>query len=199
LIDRRLLYAAGLAYALNFIAQAVLPAYAFPRSFFASHLILLFGMGMLAARAVRSSLSLPYCGYIAVAAATAFFGVGMVATMNRVGYNKAPFDLAYGAVSMVLVWALVRYEQSRPSLAVLRSFALMGASSYALYLIHFPLIAILSKVAVAVLPKSSVGALTAFVAMVGVCAVVSMAFHAGVERRVIRWFRPGNRSRASAS
>ena len=107
----------------------------------------------------------------------------LAADLTRAHALQPAFDLAYGAASAVGVVALAAV---RPP-ANARPPALNGLAdaSYALYLIHFPLIAVLSKAA-AVLPKTAAFAALAFAAIVAACCGAALAFHRGFEQPVLR-------------
>lgn len=177
------------------LSQLISGPYAFPLSFFANHLILLFGMGMLAAAAVRSRAQLLNASVISLLAIVAFFAAGIIADLSRDNYSKPMFDLAYGFISAILVFALIRYESGESHLMQGKSLSLLGDSSYALYLIHFPLISILCKLAALILPKTVFGASLALLLVVATCIVAGVIFHVLVERPLLRRLTP-NRVRA---
>ena len=63
-------------------------------------------------------------------------------------------------------------------------------ASYALYLIHFPLVAVMSKVAIIVLPKSASGASIGFCLLVFSSVVAAIIFNKLIERPMLRFFAP---------
>lgn len=67
----------------------------------------------------------------------------------------------------------------------------LGDASYALYLIHFPLISLLTKVAFATgLPRLGIaGAAVTLIVEVAVCIAVSVAFHLWLEKPIIAFLR----------
>ena len=193
LISRRL-FVAILAVAFVHIALApIFGPYGFPGRFFASPYILLFLFGMLASRLDKMSFRFPLPGTAASVAASLFLLVGLVAKLTRSAEPIPGFELAYGGLAAILIVSLARHErqsgvraQSRIARVFARVFALLGDASYSLYLIHFPLIAILSRTLVAMLPKTFASACVAFVLMVVICAAVSAAFYTFIERPILR-------------
>jgi peptidoglycan/LPS O-acetylase OafA/YrhL len=72
----------------------------------------------------------------------------------------------------------------------------LGDASYALYLIHFPLVSVLTKAAVWLgLPRlGKAGAVGTIVAEVILCVAVSVPFHLWVEKPMLGWLRRKTRS-----
>lgn len=72
----------------------------------------------------------------------------------------------------------------------------LGDASYALYLIHFPLVSVLTKAAVWLgLPRlGKAGVVGTIVAEVILCVAVSVLFHVRVEKPILGWFRRKTRS-----
>ena len=186
LLSRRIFYFLIAVFFLNLLFEPIFGPYDFPRSFFANHLIILFGMGMLASVLTKSKFNLPFPAYLAIICALAFVIIALVATYYRATYHKPLIDLTYGSVSAVLIFALARYDlkkaSKRPSL-----FGKLGDSSYALYLIHFPLVAMLSKLAIIVLPKNVVGANVAFLFLVGGSIVSAILFNKFIEKPLLNY------------
>jgi peptidoglycan/LPS O-acetylase OafA/YrhL len=166
---------------------------AVPASFLSSHLVLLFGMGMLASMSSISRYRPRFPGRVAVLAAIAFIATGMVANLSASDYLKPTFDLIYGLTAAVLVFALTRHEEGGK---VAEDFlSRLGNSSYALYLMHFPLVAVFSKVAMRLLPTSRPGAVVALAMIVPCCVVIAEVFHRVVERPVLRFLHASSQTR----
>lgn len=190
LVRKSILYFIMLAFTVNFILQPFLPAYEFPRYFLSSHLIILFGLGMLASKGAKSKFNLSKPEILVALSACAFCIIGLAANLSRENYPKQGFDLAYGLVSAVLIFALARHDLEGNRKIMPSRLSFLGDSSYALYLIHFPLVAVLSKLSIAVLPKNIWGAGCGFVLLVGCSVMVAAIFHALVERPVLHYFTP---------
>jgi peptidoglycan/LPS O-acetylase OafA/YrhL len=167
---------------------------AFPRNFLANPLMLLFALGALIAHLSRRPISLKRPAIAAAAAACAFLAIGAAEVIW--GRQSLPIDrrLAYGLVSGMLIFALVRAEDSsrqgqgqpqKPG-KVRRWSASLGDSSYALYLIHFPLISMFCKLAVFIGLRGAAGALLAYVSILGACLAAAIALHLAVEKPIMR-------------
>jgi exopolysaccharide production protein ExoZ len=190
LIKRWILYFIMLAFAVNFVIQSFLPPHQFPGRFFSSHLIILFGLGMMASKGVKSKCKLPNPGMLVVLSAFAFCVVGLLANLFHEDYSKQVFDLAYGLVSAILIFALARHDMQENRKTIPSRLSFLGDSSYALYLIHFPLVAVLSKISIAILPKNFWGAGCAFIFLVLGSLVVAAIFHKVIERPLLRYLTP---------
>jgi peptidoglycan/LPS O-acetylase OafA/YrhL len=192
LINRWIFYGIAFIFCVNFLLEPMLGPYNFPRSLLSSHLILLFGMGMIASKALASQYEVKFVGIIAALSGFAFLVIGLIVTINRESYLKPLSDLAYGLVSAVLVFSLARYERLGKAAPFIKNNAFLGDSSYALYLIHFPLVAILSKLAVMIFPMSFIGANLAFFFLVAGSVTVASVFHIAVEKPLLRQLSPSS-------
>jgi exopolysaccharide production protein ExoZ len=190
LIKKWLLYCIALAFTVSFLLQPLGLSQDFPGSFFASHLIVLFGIGMAASKVVKARPRLSSPGVLAALATGVFCMVALAANLSRGNYSKPVFDLAYGLVSALLIVALASHDTQRKENPLPGRLSFLGDASYALYLIHFPLIAILSKISIAVLPRNLYGASLAFLLLVGGSVLVAALFHRWIERPVLRYLAP---------
>ena len=158
----------------------------FPLNFLSSHLMVLFGLGVGASMAVKSRIPLLHPGRLLIASTVALGAAVIASTVYRAGHIRAISDLAYGVTSAVMVFALVRYEMQTGRKLAPGVLGTLGDSSYALYLVHFPLIALLSKMAVAVFPKDAFWASVAFLVLVGASVCAGIAFHTWIEAPILR-------------
>jgi len=164
----------------------------FPLSFLARDYPLLFAMGMLVAWAVAGGQPLasrmPWL-FISLGL------VGLAATTLDVVLGTNVFDahrtLLYGLAASLLVFGLVTSEKKGCTYLGHKWFQLLGDASYALYLIHFPLISLMCKVAIALHLQTlgMTGAIITFIVIFAVCIVVAVVFHLWVERPIARYFR----------
>ena len=182
LIDRRLLAALVGAALLGVAGAALAGPPAFPWSFFARHSVLLFLMGVMAAEVIARGVAPRRPQRLAAWAGAFFAAVAVVADLTRAQALQPAFDIAYGAASAVLVVALAA---AGPQVARPPPLSRLADASYALYLIHFPLIAVLCKAA-AGLPRTPAVAGLAFVAIVAACCAAALAVHGGFERPLLR-------------
>ncbi|MGJ7509027.1 acyltransferase family protein [Variovorax sp. GT1P44] len=170
----------------------------FPVSFFANELMLLFGMGVCAALLTRGTWRFAWPGRVAALATAAFFAIGAWAVWRDDPHNPW-FNLAYGLFGAIAIVALTQAERAQPARFASRTMALLGDASYALYLIHFPLIAVLCKLVVAVGLRGQVGSGVAFVVIGFACVLASVAFHLAIERPLLRLMRGSKRGARKAA
>jgi peptidoglycan/LPS O-acetylase OafA/YrhL len=90
-----------------------------------------------------------------------------------------------GAILVCLVNAEDAQAQRPPAVWVQR----LSDASYAMYLLHFPIISLLCKVAVLAGLQGMLGATLAFALSFAVSIVAALAFHAYIERRLVAWLK----------
>ena len=125
----------------------------------------------------------------AALAAAAFVGFGALEVW--VGREAIPVDrrLVYGAIAAVLIVALARAEDAGALVVRPRWPALLGDSSYALYLLHIPIISVLCKVLVQLHVSNRFVLVGAFVAIALFCVLASVVFYLLIERRMLARLR----------
>ena len=198
-IVHRLFFAGAVVlFAANFIWHVLAGSQAFPGAFFANDLMLLFGIGGATAWVVQSGWRMPHPMLAAVLAAGAFFTVGAMEVVFRDAWPKPALDLCYGLCGATLIVALVQAEQRWPERFRNRFVSLLGDASYALYLIHFPLIAVLCKLAVAGGLRGGSGMVLSFVGIFAACIATSVLFHLWIERPTLRALSPAKPARMAA-
>ena len=99
--------------------------------------------------------------------------------------------LLYGVAGSFLVLGLAQAEKNGKIYGAQRWVQLLGDSSYALYLIHFPLISVLCKVLVRVgFNRYDVGgALFSYFIILFICVISAVLFHLWIERALMTFFR----------
>ena len=158
----------------------------FPFSFVGDDNILLFVMGMAVCLINESKRMAAKRPLVYAAAGVVMFlavGLDIVAGLNLLERWRT---ILYGLGASVAVFGLVQAEDKGRVVGGNRLMQTLGDASYALYLIHFPLISILCKLFVAARLNrlGAPGALIAYLAIFGACLSVSVIFHRLVERPV---------------
>lgn len=178
---------------------AAAPQCGYPARFVSSVNLVSFGLGaagaLLAAhpsaqlRAPLRWAALGIGGFLALGAAEAAWGRDLL-----------PLDrkLAYALLSAVAIVGLAQAERRRLVALRSRSVALLGAASYALYLLHMPVLSALCKAALALGIAGDAALAASFVAIFAATLLCAVAFHRAVERPLLRWLRarvaaPGTR------
>jgi peptidoglycan/LPS O-acetylase OafA/YrhL len=162
----------------------------FPWSFIFSHLVPLFGMGILASVAVRKDVDLKRPGMLALLASAAFLVNGAIVNMFRSELNRVVTDTLFGMLSAIIIVSLVRYESTNGWKHSGRLSLLMGGSSYALYLMHYPIISVLCKLSIAILPKERLVVYLIFPAIVVISISAALLFHIYIENPLLRRLTP---------
>jgi peptidoglycan/LPS O-acetylase OafA/YrhL len=65
----------------------------------------------------------------------------------------------------------------------------LSDASYAMYLLHFPIISLLCKVLVLAGLQGMLGATLAFALSFAVSIVAALVFHVYIERRLVAWLK----------
>jgi exopolysaccharide production protein ExoZ len=156
----------------------------FPQAFFANELILLFVMGAALAWIPKGSLSMQAARVIL---AIGLIGFLLLAASDVIGdpLPKAWRSLAYGSCFSIWILGLLRAEDRGWVFGRSAWLQYLGAASYSLYLLHFPLINALCKVAVALGLNGYPGATCVFVTATAVILVVTFAFHERIEKPLV--------------
>jgi peptidoglycan/LPS O-acetylase OafA/YrhL len=122
----------------------------------------------------------------ALAGLLVFLGNGMCVVLLPSADQGRAVHYVYALASGMMIFGLVRAEQAGRADALKPRWAqLLGDASYSLYLIHFPLVSVLCKIARAAGLAGNAGAAIAFVVGAAVCVAASMAFHMIVERPLL--------------
>ena len=203
ILNRGLSIIALLALSTIYFNYHGVPAIPFPLSFLSNDNILLFAMGMAASAACSSKrMSMKnrpvfYTGIgivgVIIFLLLAFYTVAgkSYAFTGGIAGIMARQNILYGLASGLIVFYLVKAEDKGRIIGGHGGLQLVGDSSYALYLIHYPLISMLCKLSLLIqLDKLGViGALVAYVVIFGLCLISSAAFHLWIEKPVIAYLR----------
>lgn len=162
----------------------------FPRSFVANDLLFVFAMGVAGAYLLKSRLQLPRPLATGLVGMLAFVGFGLFEVWH--GRESLPLDrrLVYGSIGAVIILAFAQAED-RGTLRLRHPLIkTLGDSSYALYLLHIPVISLLAKLGVRLGIAGPLPTVAAFVFVFFACIVVAVVFHLTIERRLLALFRP---------
>lgn len=193
-LSRRLALLAGLAVVGVYVARVALGTdqLPFPASFIAQDYTLLFGMGMFVSWLVvaRKDFAHQKPGQFIVLGLAVFLLAAMDVVFKTEVF-EAVRTLVFGLAASLIIFGLVVAEDGGKTYLGHKWLQLLGDSSYALYLIHFPLISVLCKVAIALHLQTFglVGAIVSFVAIFVACLAISVLFHLWVERPLAAFFK----------
>lgn len=187
----------GIAFTGLILARHCGVALSFPWTFLAKDYVLLFFLGMATACLVPSrstsvrSVRSGYAVLALVGLAVLVFAVVAVCFTASYGRGSAFTILTLGVASSLVVLGLVAAEDMGVTFGGWRWMQMLGASSYALYLIHYPLISILCKLCMLVgLQRwGLLGGVVGFVFSLSMCIVAAVLFHQWIERRVLAFGR----------
>jgi exopolysaccharide production protein ExoZ len=157
-----------------------------PLAFLRPGLLGLFVAGMLVALVVRAGRWVPYAPYAVALGIGGFIGLGATASFTGTGLNfEGPtWVMAYGLSAAFVVFGLATLERQGWSPRWPAGVAL-GDASYALYLVHYPIISIICKASVRAGLSGLPGAALAWLATLFVCISVAVALHRLFERPLL--------------
>jgi len=166
----------------------------FPLSFLANSLMLLFGLGAIVAVVSKSAFKLKRPIFVAIVGILGFIITCVSETLIG-GYVVDTIDthmtlrhLLYGVFSTLIILGLVQMETQSRLRVQMKGLCLLGDASYALYLIHFPLISVLCKLSMLIGLHGILGAAIAYPLILCTCIVTSVVFHIVVEQRILKFF-----------
>ena len=152
-----------------------------PASYLQTNFILLFGLGGITAVYCKNWTFIKYPRILAAIGAATFVFAGV---WNDV--TNLRLTLVYGLASAAIVLGLVKAEDEGKLRISWESPVLLGDASYALYLLHFPLIVLLSKIAVGIGLHGLSGAIVSAPVIIAACIASAIAFHRFVESPLLR-------------
>ena len=180
---------AALALVIAHLGCQLVQGCGFPQSFVASNMIFLFGMGVAAAYVAGSGLRVRAPLAWAWMGGLLFIGFGIYEVVF--GRHTLPLDRGwvYGALAAVVVLGLARAEAEGALVVRKRWPGLLGDSSYALYLLHIPVISVLVKVVAGLHVSNPAALVAAYLSIFLCCVALSVLFYAGIERPMLAWFK----------
>ncbi len=158
----------------------------FPRSFFATTWIPLFALGMATAY-IAKNWKIRHPWWLVAIGTAGFLATGLAEVLTRADPFMSDPRVLYGSFSAILIVGLVAAEKSG-ALRLRPSFmTTFGDASYALYLIHSPIVSVMCKLAMALGLRGLLGASVSYVVILAVCIFGSIAFYLWVERPIQRY------------
>jgi exopolysaccharide production protein ExoZ len=174
----------------------MLPTLGYPSSsflymFLSQDYILLFVMGMVVSVTHTSKKATVNSPIFYFTIGTLLFLLIAADTVMQLGLLLKWTILLYGLASSLIIFGLVRAEDKGTIIGNQRWLQLLGDSSYALYLIHYPLISILLKLSLFLqLNKfGAIGAIIAYIAIFSACLISAVVFHLWIEKPVVAYLR----------
>jgi exopolysaccharide production protein ExoZ len=169
----------------------VWPYTSFPAYFLFNPLLLLFGLGAVAAwllKHARLPVFLPPLA-LAFACLALFAALAIYESQAGIGATEGFRVAVYGLMAAGTMVGLARWEEGGALRQPLPLVNLMGDASYALYLLHLPLMGALSKTMAALGWQPAWAVWPVFALTLVWCVLGAVAFHKLVERPLLRWLQ----------
>ncbi len=162
----------------------------FPISFFLSHYIILFFMGIMVSKISEYSLKSIFIKYIGSIGFGLYF---IIAFDTMLEYNllKEYRIICYGVASSLIILFIVRTEIEGYNFKKFKKLNLLGNASYSLYLLHYPIMVVVAKIFVILdlVSYKITTAVIAFFVIFFTCIIASIIFHLKIEIPVIKFFK----------
>ncbi|MBN3788767.1 acyltransferase [Burkholderia sp. Ac-20353] len=158
----------------------------FPASFFSKHYIVLFALGAGTALLCRSKIRTRYPALILAFGVITFLAMGVANDFHVFVYGPTS-SIGYGLASSAIIYGLVKLEDTGIPLGVHRWIQTLGDASYALYLLHFPIISVMCKIAIKIGLTGTAGAVISYLPILASCIAASVVFHLWIEKPVMRY------------
>jgi peptidoglycan/LPS O-acetylase OafA/YrhL len=151
---------------------------------------LLFGMGMVVALTFRAR-DVPAPAALGIAGTTLFLAAGMEEVYVRWLSGDAR-TLLYGLGSALALTGVITLER-QGRLRAPRILQLTGDASYMIYLVHFPLLSLLAKIAVGTPALMAIPPIVSYLAMVVLVVGGGILAHLAVEKPLLARLSGGGR------
>ena len=155
------------------------------RQFLAGGSMGYFACGAVAAWLVRRLPAMPHARWLAAGALVVYLFIAITAQGGHEFDWLPDKNLFFVALACVVLICLVNEQKVQPQLPPSPFVKLLSDSSYAMYLMHFPLISLVCKLVVHAGWRGATGAAVAFVSALCICISAAMAFHLLIERRLL--------------
>lgn len=187
IINRWIFFGLLAMFFLNLALQATSIESGFLARFFSNELILLFGMGMIASKLSRLHLTMKYPVSISIMAFLMLLSVGIANANEIINISQPLLNIVYGALSVVVIVSIIQDEKINRPRYKNDTFIEIGNSSYALYLLHFPMISLLTKVAIYAGASGYLGVITSLLFTLAICVGASIIFHRKIEKPTMKY------------
>jgi peptidoglycan/LPS O-acetylase OafA/YrhL len=158
----------------------------FPALFLSNPLLLLFCQGVFVSWLCKQAFNIRWPRAIFSLGIMAFALLAAVDIVRGDSSQFAGRGLLYGAASSLIIFGLVKAEQRGLTLSRSNILVRLGDASYSLYLIHFPLISALCKLAIFAGMAGLLGASVSYFLILISCIIAALAFSAIIERPILR-------------
>ncbi len=157
----------------------------FYANFFAGSNFLYFAYGAGAAWLLRQLPSLPNARALVWVGALAYLLVAIMTFGQPITDSLSDPSIYYGMLASIILVCLTKAESAKPPTPGPSWIKVLSDSSYAMYLLHFPLISLCCKVLKHLGFNGSVGAFVALGVTLVCCVVAAVVFQLLVERRLL--------------
>ena len=176
---------------LLFIFWNYLSKDAFAYQFLTNNYILLFVMGVVISKistSVRFVGNLPVLFIFLGLIILCLVGLDDMTNFNLFNKKRTLLD---GLASCLIILGLVQAENNKKISFNNKWVSIYGDSSYALYLIHYPLIILLCKLSLLIHLDSLgvAGATLSYFMILFLCLITSYVFHLWIEKPIVSYFR----------
>jgi len=162
--------------------------------FLSAHYLLYFAFGAATAWVAKRLPPMKHAAPLAGLAVAAYLAVAIISYENPAVDWITDSNLSFTSMASVILLCLTNAEDGRPPERNSAWVKLLSDSSYVLYLLHYPVISLVCKVAMAVGLRGAVGAVLTFVVALLGCIAAAIVFHLFIERRLVSFRWPSVRS-----
>jgi exopolysaccharide production protein ExoZ len=190
ILSRWLSIFAGIALSVIYIYNTGVSSHSFLLSFLLNDYIFLFIMGM-AVSAACTSLKLINNPVFYIVVGTMMFSIVALDTIIDINSLSEWRTLLYGLSSCFIIFGFVQAENKGRAILGYGWMQMLGDSSYALYLIHYPLISILCKFFLLIKLDNFgiVGAMFVYCFIFCLCLISSVIFYLWIEKPIAAYFK----------
>jgi peptidoglycan/LPS O-acetylase OafA/YrhL len=163
----------------------------FPLSFINNYYIFLFLMGMIVSLILSSKKTGSSKPALLLGLGIIIFIFTIVDFFHTGSMLGDKITISYGIASSFLILGLVQFEKIGYVIGGQKFFQVLGSSSYALYLTHYPIISILCKLLSwgGANKYGYLGAVISYLFILIFCIFSAIIFHFIIEKPVIKWLR----------